>query len=303
MATFWQMLGIQSVLIFYVILGVVAVRTGIIDDNSRKGLTRMIVELLIPVMIFKSFLNITWEIMGMSISALVIGFVIYILITIFGGIFYKDLPAKQSKILHYATLVNSAGFTGLPIVLSLFGEVGSILAAVYLIPHRIFAYTIGISLLVKQEQDIKQFIISFMTNPMILAVVFGLILGLSPITLPDFLMEALAGVSGTVSPLSMIAIGSILGAVSMKDLFEPGVIRFVLVRMVILPIIVLLTLKLLAVDPQVTGMCVVMATMPAGATTPILAAKYDLDVALSSKLTFVSIILSLILSPLFLTFV
>ncbi|MGX7109599.1 AEC family transporter [Facklamia miroungae] len=303
MATFFEMLSIQLVLIIYVLAGVLAYKKGMITDQNRPGLIKLIVEILVPALIFKSFFNITWDIIALSFQTLIIATVIYTTITLVGGYFYRDLPEKQAKILHYATLCNSAGFAGLPIVTSLFGELGSILAAVYLIPHRIFTYTIGISLLVKQEKDLKTTLLSFIKNPMILAVFFGLIMGLSQIQLPTFIVNSLNGLSGTVTPLSMVAIGSIIGSVKMEALFEKAVLRFVWVRMLFIPLIVLMVLKVMHVDQQVVGMCVVMATMPAGATTPILAAKYDLDVALASKLTFVSIILSLFLSPAFLAFV
>ncbi|MGF3073360.1 AEC family transporter [Facklamia sp. P12945] len=303
MATFFEMLSIQLVLIVYVLAGVLAYRKRMITDQNRPALIKLIVEILVPALIFKSFFNITWNIIELSFQTLIIATIIYTTITLFGGFFFRDLPEKQAKILHYATLCNSAGFAGLPIVTSLFGELGAILAAVYLIPHRIFTYTIGISLLVKQEKSFKETLLSFIKNPMILAVIFGLVLGLSQIPIPSFIMNSFDGLSRTVTPLSMITIGSIIGSVKMEALFEKAVIRFVGVRMLLIPLIVLLSLKFLQVDEQIAGMCVVMATMPAGATTPILAAKYDLDVALASKLTFVSIILSLFLSPAFLAFV
>lgn len=50
-------------------------------------------------------------------------------------------------------------------------------------------------------------------------------------------------------------------------------------------------------DPLVTGVSVLLAAMPAGATTSILASKYDSDPEFATKLVVFSTLISMITTP------
>ena len=56
--------------------------------------------------------------------------------------------------------------------------------------------------------------------------------------------------------------------------------------------------RLVQVDALVTGVCVVLAGMPAGSTTAILAEKYGGDAEYASACVLVSTLLSLLTIPL-----
>ena len=206
--------------------------------------------------------------------------------------------------MEYATLVNNAGFAGLPLVTSIFGDAGAIIGSVYLVPHRIFTWTVGLQIYERSsETNIKDAFIKLMKNPSIIAVVLGLVRGLLSIPLPDFMDRGFASIASAVQPMAMIVIGSVIAKVDYKSLIEPGIIKYCVIRLIVIPLIVLGVMKLLQMDPVLTGVVTIMAGMPAGTPTPILAAQYDLNVPFAAKLTFVSIMLSVITSPILMLFV
>ena len=70
-------------------------------------------------------------------------------------------------------------------------------------------------------------------------------------------------------------------------------IRYTIHRLVIIPIMVYLVCRLLPVSRLVCGVSVLLAAMPAGATTSILAEKYQVDSPFATKLVIFSTLLSL----------
>lgn len=61
---------------------------------------------------------------------------------------------------------------------------------------------------------------------------------------------------------------------------------------------VLLGCRLLGIDALATGVSVILAAMPMGGTTAILAAKYGCDAAFAGKCVAVSTLLSIVTTPL-----
>ena len=90
-------------------------------------------------------------------------------------------------------------------------------------------------------------------------------------------MKALASFSGCLTPASMMVIGMILAEINPKELVNKEVIYYTVIRLLIISALVWIPCLLFRVDALVTGISVLLAAMPAGATTSMLASKYDSD--------------------------
>jgi predicted permease len=97
----------------------------------------------------------------------------------------------------------------------------------------------------------------------------------------------------------MMLVGAIIGEMDRSelkvDLFSLG---FSAVRLVFIPLVSYLGCLLFSVDPEVTGVSIVLAGMPIGSTTAILAAKYGGDSSFASRLVSITTVLSMITIPL-----
>ena len=91
----------------------------------------------------------------------------------------------------------------------------------------------------------------------------------------------------------MMVIGMILADIDLKTLADKTVVIYTIHRLVIIPLIVLGVLYFLPVSHLVRGVSVLLAAMPAGATTSMLAAKYDRDPAFATKLVVFSTLCSI----------
>ena len=111
--------------------------------------------------------------------------------------------------------------------------------------------------------------------------------------------------------MSMLVIGMILADADPKTIIDKDVLFYTFIRLLIIPFCVFIPCWLLhidslvmgvsvmfRIDSLVKGVSVLLAAMPAGATTTILASKYDCEEEFSVKLVVFSTAASLITTPL-----
>lgn len=295
---FFQMLSIQLTLIVYLIAGVICFRLSIITEGNRKQFIRFILTILMPCMVFNSFKEVTLSMLKEGFFALSISLVVCLLASILGRVIYQNVSETRRNIMRYGTLINNAGFAGLPIVGSMFGNEGLILASIFLIPIRIFMWSAGITMLSQEKQSKKLILFQLLKNPSIIAVFLGLFRGLLRIELPQFIDSALVSMSDSVSPLAMIAVGSIIATISLKGLIDNNVLLFTFIRLIAIPLVTLFSSKALGFSTVIIGVSVILTSMPAATSTALLASQYESDDIFASKLVFVTTILSTITTPL-----
>lgn len=304
MDQFYQMLGLQFSTLIYLAIGIFAYRKEMITDNNRNQLISLILNVLMPALVFNSFKAVTPQILKNGFWALIGSTLIYTLYALIGQFAYQDIQNSKRKVLNYATLVNNAGLAGQPLSLSMYGNIGALYASIFLIPHRIFMWSLGINILDEDQKKNKGFstFLKLLANPSIIAVFLGLTRGLLKIELPTFIDRSIINIASIVSPFSRIIIGSIIATIEIESLFEKGVLRYTMIRLFIIPLSVLSVGKILNLDTILIGVFTIMSSMPAGTTTSLLAADYNLDEVYASKIVFVTTILSIITVPIIMLF-
>lgn len=297
MENFLKMVNTQSVLFIYLAVGYYCRKTSIFTDEARSKLTDFVVLITLPCMVFKSFdMEFTLDSMVQGGLVLLIAAVMAVAALVLGKLLYNGFQHREKCILQYGTLVTNSGFAGLPIVSGAFGDEGLFLGSLFIIPTRILMWSAGISLFTtggsRWERARK-----VLTNPSIIAVFLGLVWMIFQLPLPGFLDTAVDKLGDCTSPLAMALVGAILADVSIQGVWEPKAMYLVLVRQIILPVLCLLALKSLNLDPLTIGVSVTLSGMPIGSTTAILAQKYGADAQFASKCVFISTVSSLITVP------
>lgn len=131
------------------------------------------------------------------------------------------------------------------------------------------------------------------THPCILACVLGIILMVTGLPLPPGLDGAVTAVGNCNTAMSMMVIGMILADIDLKDFWDWTVVKYTVHRLVVIPAVVYIVCSFLPLNKTVLGLCVLLAAMPAGATTSILAEKYQVDSPFATKMVIFSTLLSL----------
>lgn len=97
----------------------------------------------------------------------------------------------------------------------------------------------------------------------------------------------------------MMVIGVILAETDIRKIAGKGwILYYSLLRLIVIPLVVYGILKACGVDAMLIDVSVLMAAMPAGSTTAMLAASYDGDAPFASGMIFMSTLLSMVTLPL-----
>lgn len=292
-----KMFQLQMVLILYLLVGMYARKKKIITQENIQKFIDLVLTLLMPCMIFQSFnRDLTIELISQALVLMLVGFGVGIVSIFLGKILYRKYEPEKRSIMQYATLVNNAGFAGLPMTEGIFGDLGLFYASLAIIPNRIYMWSAGISLFT--ETELKQRIKNVALNPNIIAVALGLIRAFCGFKLPLPLDKAMTNMGNIVAPLSMIIVGAILAEVEWKTLFDLDVLYLAVIRLIALPVLVGVVLRFIPIDRTAAGVELILTSMPAGTTTALMAAKYGADVKFASKCVFVTTVLSLVTVPL-----
>jgi len=212
---------------------------------------------------------------------------------VFSRYMYNRASPEKKPVLQFATVLSNSILLGAPLAESLYGGLGMSYASIYTIPARIVMWSAGLAYFTKPPSK-KTLIRITLTHPCMIAVVLGFILVPLGITLPHPVMEVTRYFGACVTPVSMLIIGVTLADVNFREIMDLSVVYLSVIRLGVLPLIAYAVCLLFRLNAEVTGISVLLTAMPAGATTTIMAAKYNGNGAFASKCVVFSTILSFI---------
>ena len=229
----------------------------IIGPQGQKNINDLVIYLILPCNILHAFTQSAADgDFTNYLEILLISIGIQVFCVIYGKLMFRGEAEGRYKCLQYGTICSNAGFLGNPIAEGIYGMEGLVLASVYLIPQRIMMWSSGAQL-------------------------------------PPGLDGAVTSVGNCNTAMSMMVIGMILADIDLKDFWDWTVVKYTVHRLVIIPAVVYLVCRMLPLSKTVLGLCVLLAAMPAGATTSILAEKYQVDSPFATKMVIFSTLLSL----------
>lgn len=312
MEQFFSLLTLQAQLALLMIIGIWFSKKGIINDQGRKCLTDLVIDIILPCNILQSFrIDLTLDMLRSALSILIVSIVLQLFYGVFCAAAYNHSSCTRKAVLQYGTVCTNAAFLGNAITEGIFGTEGLMLTSIFLIPQRMAMWSVGVSYFMQgagaapttpeeKRAHRKAVILKTIRHPCIMAVVLGMVLLLTQCPLPTFLGNTIKSVSVCNTGMSMILIGAIIGSsdINLRNLLDRDTVLYCLIRLGIIPLLVLLACRVARVNDFVTIISVILSGMPMGGTTAILAEKYNGDSAFASKCVAVSTALSLITTPL-----
>jgi len=287
------MLVLQITIFGIMIVGLILRKSGIVSPEARKDLTSLVINLVLPCNIITSFITrLSSDLIRECVTILLISVGIQIFSVLYGKILYSHESPSRSMNLRYALICSNAGFLGNPIAEGLYGATGLMLASIYLIPQRIMMWSEGIAVY-SGISDKKETVKKVISHPCVLACMIGLILMPTQADIPAVILTPIQTIGRCNTALSMMVIGMILAEINIKDIVDKTVVLYTLQRLVIIPLLIYVILTILPVSHLVRGLSVILAAMPAGATTSMLASKYDRDPVFATKLVVFSTLCSI----------
>lgn len=292
-----NLLNLQITIFGLMLAGFILTKVKVLSADARKPLSNLLINFVLPCNIITSFMmEFNRKILVDCLAILFVSIAIQMVSILLSKFLYPKTEQKRIPVLRYATIVSNAGFMGNPIAQGLYGDLGLLYASIYLIPMRSVMWSFGVMCFTGAKG--KGVIKKILTHPCIVAVFLGMVLMFSQIKLPEGLEQTLRYAGNANTALSMIVIGNILAEVKASDIWDFKAWWFCIVRLALIPLLVLFGCSLLGIDELVKQLSVILAAMPAAATTAILAATYDSDAHFAAKIIFLSTLLSMLSVPL-----
>ncbi len=289
------------VLFMLLLVGFAVKRMILVEASFTKNLSNFLFYIIIPARIIdamshdfsvETLVQSGW-LLATGLSVLIFSYLFSILV-----VNLLKVDPLSRNIYQFAVIFSNFGFMGYPVIEAMFGGVGIFYAAVYNISNYILINSLGIMLIRRREAKRIKIDFSNLINPPIVAVAIGLFLFIFSIELPMPITASIKMIGSPTSALSMMLVGMLLARAKLsKMLTNTSVYIVSFIRLILLPGIVLIVLRLLAVDSLAIGIAVIITAMPVAANTSILATKYDGNAYLAAQCVFISTLLSIITIP------
>ncbi|ADY12026.1 AEC family transporter [Sphaerochaeta globosa] len=296
---FSSLWNLQGQLFALLVVGLLLRKVGLFNESAKTLLTDLVLYVTLPCSIVLSFqIDINAELFVSLSIIFLISTAIQMFCYLLTRFTFRKVEMAKRSVLHYGILVSNAGFLGLPIAGELFGAAGLMYASIYLIPQRVVMWTAGLSIFSPAAANKKQAARKVILHPCMVAVYVGLILMVTRLPIPAFARMTLSSLGNCTTALSMLLIGSLFAEMKKEHLhLDVNLLQFSLLRLVLIPLVSLLAGRILGIDRLLIGVGVILAAMPGGSSTVILASKYGRDTTYASKLVIISTLLSLVSIP------
>lgn len=294
---FTNLINLQVQMFAIMGIGALLRKIGIIKSEDKTVITELVINLLLPCSIVMAFdIEFSEEILSQGFTIFLISCVLHTFCVFLSKILFNNYSKDQKVILQYGTICSNAGFLGNPIAEGVYGSIGLLYASIYLLPLRIINWSVGLSYYT-ESVDRKSLFKKVATHPCIVTVFIGLFLMITQIQMPAALSGTLSSLGACSTPFTMLLIGVILAEGNIMTMVNKSTVKFSILRLILIPLVVFLGCKLVGIPDLVAGVSILLAAMPAGTTTAILAVKYNRDAEFGTQCVVLTTILSMVMIP------
>ena len=128
-------------------------RKRIVGESFERGLTDVILDLILPCNIVTSFqIEMNAQLLHSTFSVLVVSMVNQLSCLALGLVLYRRCVREKQPVMKYGSLCSNCGFLGTPVAEGIWGAQGVMLTSVYLIPQRIFMWSAGVGFFHREKK-------------------------------------------------------------------------------------------------------------------------------------------------------
>ena len=297
----------KQVLILFVIVGIgfLAGRFKMLSANATSDISAFIMKVTLPATILQSmFREFDARVVRDGVYCLILGVV---LVAVYLGLslFLRRalrVGRKRLGIWSFASAFSNAGFMGFPVANAIYGPDGVFFAAMFVMAINLVAYTLGITVLMKDGGEGKKTsLLKAMLNGATISTILGLIIFVTQIRLPGVVTTVVDYLAATTTPMSMFLTGLYVAGNKLTELVtDRDVLTSAGVKLLLMPLIAFAVIKLLPLGAGTVARntTLLVMAMPSPAVTMILASRYKCDTGFAGRAVCVSTLLSVGTIPL-----
>ncbi|MBR5236576.1 MAG: AEC family transporter [Clostridia bacterium] len=285
----------------------------IIFENSDTVMARLETYVFVPALsLYTMITQCTVQTFAENSKLILYGLIINLVAIIaaypLSAMFIRKSSASPEKaysrnVYKYAMAYGNYGFMGNFIILGVWGDAMFYKYTMFTFLVAILCSSWGLYILIPKEQNeglwhnLKKALIT----PPIIALVAGIIIGLSGLSrfVPDFLITAFNNAGQCQGPVAMLLAGFVIGGYDFKKLLlNKKVYIATALRLVVLPAILMVILKLLGASEELMVLALVLSATPLGLNTIVYPAAYGGETQTGASMATISHTLSVITIPL-----
>lgn len=300
-----KLINQMAVLFSLMLFGVGAYKWGMINEEVNKKLSKLLIHIGSPAVIFSSILDGGPDIKKEKmVSVFIAAIALFVFIPLLANILVRvlRLGRKENSKNVYLLLLgfSNLGFMGIPIISSIYGATGVLYLAVFIIIFNITLNSYGYYIACTGGDTDYHFQPVKLINPPVVSGIAAIILYIAGVKLPFVFAETASLLGGLTTPLSMLLIGYMLAISPVREvLMNKELYLFTFLRLFIIPITVSIVFGIFIKDEILLGVAVLIGGLPSAANNAMLFTNVgnSKEASLASKGTFFSTLFSVLTIP------
>ncbi len=277
--------GQTLIMLILIAVGVVCAKTGLISEASNKDLSKFMLQVVNPVVIFMSYqkpykaelarnLLLTFVLSAGALAAVIV--LSYFLV--------RKKEGRQFEIERFSAVYSNCGFMGIPLVNAIYHDEGVFYLTAFITVFNLIVWTHGV-ILISGQKDFRQ-VIKVFYSPTIISILLGLLTFFLNIRLPETMLSALGFIKEVNTPMAMIVSGVTIAATNVPKMLKNLRVYYVcLLKLIVLPLILAVPLALLTeIDEKVRMTVLVAAAAPPAAMCTLLSIRYGKNSVYASEI-------------------
>ncbi len=291
MSTIFQQI---LLLLLFVGMGFILTRTKVLNGSYSQIISSIVVYVFLPCNILKTMgTQFTVSYVTSNYETILVSFAVLLAVMLLAYFICKFIAKDRYEryICEYSLVISNSGYMGYALAESLFGS--SLSLMVFGLPFSLYIYTIGFSKLTKRTLSLKKLL-----NPIILTTLTGMLIGLSGLEMPKFVLNVFEKGSSCMAPCCMLLTGIVIAGFNLKEVLLNAKVYIVsALRLVGVPLLTGGVLSLFFSE-SIVHSAVLYTALPCGLNTVVFAKLINENSRTGAGLALVSTIASCITIPL-----
>ena len=256
-------------------VGLMLRKKGVFTDQVIKGVNTTVINVTWPCMAVMALLvDYTPEVLDGFLKVMLISIVAMSASCVIGYLVFNRCKDKLRRPVYICLgALPNAGFVGMPIAHALFGEIGVLYMAAFLVGFNLLVWTAGASMYTGFGiKTLKGFL-----SPGCIGIVIGIALFILKIHLPEPINLAITSIGRLNTPLAMLLMGARMDTLKLSDLADKKMWGATALKLLGMPLLVFAVMKLMGFSGILLTLPVMMIAMPAASVCQMLAERHGGD--------------------------
>ena len=292
----------QMLMIFGIVLvGLASAKRNLWAGELDRKLSVFILNVSMPALILASVMGKDLEFEASEVLTLslvaVVNYVILIgMACLIPKIWHVNL--SRQGLARFMLAFGNVSFIGYPVCDAVFGPKAVFCASVLNIPFNLLIFTIGVSF-INGGKARSAFSPKLVFSPCVVASLIAVVIALTGISVPAPVGQWFHLLGDLTTPCALLIIGSSLSHIPVRDMLGNRFAYAIsLLRLIVLPLVVGVVLRLMGVDRFVANVAVVLSAMPIATNGIMLCLQYGKDERVMTQGLFLSTLFSVVTIPL-----